>query len=173
MGFPRLVSQFHERFKSVKEMYPTYNYILTLSAVEFYLCMAYDLLYERTPAMDDKGFPIGANCVEIKEVSDLIPFLDDINKNRSVAATKMNEGSSRSHCALILTSWCFDPTHEAFMKTSFTMLALAGSERASKTGAKGGAVVNPQEIIMKLEKGGELKKDELIGAQGSLINWDL
>ena len=47
----------------------------------------------------------------------------------------MNDASSRSHCALILSLYKLDPS-DKYIKTTFSMIDLAGSERNSKTGAE-------------------------------------
>merc|ERR1712110_123658 len=85
------------------EIYSTQSCFLRAYAVEFYLFQAYDLVGGREPLnMTPNGEPIGPNFVEISRVSDLAPFLDMVAANRTMSATKMNAGSSRSHCALIL-----------------------------------------------------------------------
>ena len=49
-----------------------------------------------------------------------------------VAATAMNEGSSRSHCAITLTLMTFDGGASTFRPTTFCIVDLAGAERPEK-----------------------------------------
>lgn len=61
--------------------------------------------------------------------------------NRTVAATNMNETSSRSHAVftLIFTQRRFDQTTSLSTEkvSKISLVDLAGSERADATGAKG------------------------------------
>lgn len=47
----------------------------------------------------------------------------------------MNDASSRSHCALILSLYKLDASN-MYMKTTFSLIDLAGSERNDKTGGE-------------------------------------
>ena len=62
-------------------------------------------------------------------------------KNRVVGATKMNEGSSRSHSIFMVTietSEFDQKSNENKIKAGkLNLVDLAGSERASKTDAEG------------------------------------
>lgn len=85
----------------------------------------------------------------------------------------MNKGSSRSHCALILTlhqagdDISQTPVVEnAYTSTTFTLIDLAGSECVSKTGAER---MSAMEAITAASKGKEVPT----GATGSLINFEL
>ncbi|KDN52110.1 kinesin-domain-containing protein [Tilletiaria anomala UBC 951] len=68
-------------------------------------------------------------------------LMDEGNKARTVAATNMNETSSRSHAVitLVLTQKRFDPDTklEAEKVSRISLVDLAGSERANSTGATG------------------------------------
>mmetsp|Transcript_37001 Transcript_37001/g.56712 ORF Transcript_37001/g.56712 Transcript_37001/m.56712 type:complete len:136 (-) Transcript_37001:1803-2210(-) len=73
-------------------------------------------------------------CVDEKEVFSL---MTTGNKNRSVAATKMNAESSRSHSMFMVTI-IMNNTEDGSCKTGKLYLVdLAGSEKVSKTGAQG------------------------------------
>jgi kinesin family protein 1 len=77
----------------------------------------------------------------VKSFSDIDCLIDEGNKARTVAATNMNETSSRSHAVftLIFTQKRYDRqtdlTSERVSKIS--LVDLAGSERANSTGAQG------------------------------------
>lgn len=72
---------------------------------------------------------------------DIMNLMDEGNKARTVAATNMNETSSRSHAVftLVLTQKRFDVQTklEAEKVSRISMVDLAGSERANSTGATG------------------------------------
>lgn len=58
-------------------------------------------------------------------------------KNRSVAATRMNEKSSRSHSIFILTVYQKNTKTDASKLGKLYLCDLAGSEKAGKTQASG------------------------------------
>lgn len=60
-------------------------------------------------------------------------------KNRTVAATLMNEGSSRSHSIFTITIEVCETVdgEEKIRAGKLNLVDLAGSERQSKTGATG------------------------------------
>lgn len=72
---------------------------------------------------------------------DVENLMDEGNKARTVAATNMNETSSRSHAVftLVLTQKRFDVQTklEAEKVSRISLVDLAGSERANSTGATG------------------------------------
>ena len=63
--------------------------------------------------------------IEVKEAADVNILLADAHKNRSVAATVLNEHSSRSHCIYQLKIW--DAAEKE--KGALNLVDLAGSER--------------------------------------------
>merc|ERR1712061_705525 len=87
-----------------------------------------------------------------------------------MAKTKMNAGSSRSHCALILTLHQCDHKMGKYVNTTFTVVDMAGSERTSKTGAD---AVTPTMITTMMSSGKKLSAEQQMGAEGGLINYEL
>lgn len=80
------------------------KFILTISALEFYMFAGYDLLNNHANiTIDPKFGELNPAAKTINSVEDLFAVIDEIDKNRTTVATKMNMGSSRSHCAMILT----------------------------------------------------------------------
>ena len=63
--------------------------------------------------------------IEVKEEADVNILLADAHKNRSVAATKLNEHSSRSHCIYQLK--ILDAKEKE--RGTLNLIDLAGSER--------------------------------------------
>ncbi|KAK4245852.1 hypothetical protein C7999DRAFT_33785 [Corynascus novoguineensis] len=81
-------------------------------------------------------------------------LMDEGNKARTVAATNMNETSSRSHAVftLMLTQKRFDPETKLAMEKAakISLVDLAGSERATSTGATGARLKEGAEINRSL-----------------------
>jgi hypothetical protein len=148
------------------EMGSTMNYKLVLSAVEFYLMAAYDLCNNQAPVFIEDGNPIGLTERECKSSKDMCEFIKEVYGNRHVRKTNMNEGSSRSHTALIMKCYFCDSKDGDCVTSKFTLFDLAGAERANKTGGK---VLSPLEAMNACYKG----KDVGIGGEGAIINWDL
>jgi kinesin family protein 1 len=77
----------------------------------------------------------------VENFGDMERMMDEGNKARTVAATQMNETSSRSHSVftVFLTQKRLDPeTKMVGEKVSrISLVDLAGSERANSTGATG------------------------------------
>jgi len=168
--FPRIVHQCLEQCRVAYEIY-TGKWCLLASAVEFYMTQAFDLIGDRAPVqMDAEGMPVGLATRRIQKVTDLVPFLDKVNSTRTMSKTKMNEGSSRSHCALILSFLQSDHKTDEYVMTTFTVVDLAGSERTSKTGAE---AVAPTMIAPLIASGKPLTKEQQMGAEGGLINFEL
>ena len=87
------------------------SFSLTASAMEFYMCQCTDLLDDNKPCLIDKddNSPLGLINIPITCPNDAIGFMAQVRSNRTSRETLMNKagkghaGSSRSHCAMILT----------------------------------------------------------------------
>uniref|UniRef100_A0A8B9S3Y6 Kinesin family member 13A n=1 Tax=Apteryx owenii TaxID=8824 RepID=A0A8B9S3Y6_APTOW len=83
----------------------------------------------------------GLSQLAVTNFEDIESLMSEGNKSRTVAATNMNEESSRSHAvfSIIVTQTLYDQqsgnSGEKVSKVS--LVDLAGSERVSKTGAAG------------------------------------
>ncbi|XP_073490853.1 kinesin-like protein KIF13A [Aquarana catesbeiana] len=81
------------------------------------------------------------SCHAVQSYEEIKLMLDQGNKQRAIAETKMNEQSSRSHSILTLTvtQICNDPQSGASRElvSKVSLVDLAGSERSYKSGAKG------------------------------------
>ncbi|KAF8164906.1 kinesin-like protein [Crassisporium funariophilum] len=124
---------------------------------------------------------------------DMMTLMDEGNKARTVAATNMNETSSRSHAVftLLLTMKRHDEaTNLDTEKVSrISLVDLAGSERANSTGATGqrlkeGANINKSlttlgKVISALatasqadpKKGKKGKADDFVPYRDSVLTW--
>ncbi|XP_073491542.1 uncharacterized protein [Aquarana catesbeiana] len=83
----------------------------------------------------------GLCCHAVRSYKEIKLLLDQGNKQRAIAETKMNEQSSRSHSILMLTvtQICNDPKSGASRElvSKVSLVDLAGSERSYKSGAQG------------------------------------
>merc|ERR1712176_508058 len=114
--------------------------------------------------------PLGHVQTRLTKTMDVIPFINRAMAARSVRATQMNEktddcgGSSRSHCALILT--LFQVVDGKYVKTTFTLVDFAGAERPDKAGTDR---YSGTEVLMDMWFG----KPIATGAQAFVINYEL
>ncbi|XP_068254827.1 kinesin-like protein KIF13B isoform X2 [Nyctibius grandis] len=143
---PRLCSGLFERAQ--KEENEEQSFKVEVSYMEIYNEKVRDLL-------DPKGrqslkvrehsvygpYVDGLSKLAVASYKDIESLMSEGNKSRTVAATNMNEESSRSHAVfkIILTHTLYDvqsgTSGEKVGKLS--LVDLAGSERATKTGAAG------------------------------------
>ncbi|ELT88482.1 hypothetical protein CAPTEDRAFT_157378 [Capitella teleta] len=93
----------------------------------------------------------------------LVENLDDINEimdlgeqNRSVASTKMNSTSSRSHLIFMITVEGQDKASGAVSTGTLTLCDLAGSERVSKSEAQGQRLTEAAAINKSLSSLGQV-----------------
>jgi len=114
---------------------------LELSFLEVYNEKVADLLtkeYTRLRVRVDKEKGVYVQGLTIKAINGFKQAKALINRgfrNRTVASTKMNAESSRSHC--IFTMWVKQETSEGATLAKVNLIDLAGSERVAKTGAEG------------------------------------
>lgn len=178
--FPRVVYATIEKIAAWKA--EGTHAILTVAAVEFYCNGAFDLDFHKEPGakklppkslvtITSDAQALGAKETTLTSAGDLAEYLPRVFGNRYVAATKMNDASSRSHCALILSLYKLDASN-MYMKTTFSLIDLAGSERNDKTG--GERVDGNKAVIecMKMFNDGTPEKLSL-GVQGFMINYEL
>ncbi|KAM5140925.1 kinesin-like protein KIF1B isoform 1-T1 [Mantella aurantiaca] len=122
----------------------------------------------------------------VTSYTDIADLMDAGNKARTVAATNMNETSSRSHAVftIVFTQKRHDiETNLSTEKVSkISLVDLAGSERADSTGAKGtrlkeGANINKSlttlgKVISALaEVSKKKKKTDFIPYRDSVLTW--
>ncbi|XP_072282968.1 kinesin-like protein KIF1B isoform X15 [Pyxicephalus adspersus] len=122
----------------------------------------------------------------VTSYTDIADLMDAGNKARTVAATNMNETSSRSHAVftIVFTQKRLDTeTNLSTEKVSkISLVDLAGSERADSTGAKGtrlkeGANINKSlttlgKVISALaEVSKKKKKTDFIPYRDSVLTW--
>ncbi|KAK7151244.1 hypothetical protein R3I93_012242 [Phoxinus phoxinus] len=189
---PRLCSSLFER--TVQEQREGESFTVEVSYMEIYNEKVRDLL-------DPKG---SRQALRVREHNVLGPYVDGLshlavasykdieslmsegNKSRTVAATNMNEESSRSHAVfnIILTHTLRDlKTGTSGEKVSkLSLVDLAGSERADKTGAGGerlkeGSNINRSLTTLGLvisalaEQGAGRNKSKFVPYRDSVLTW--
>ncbi|XP_055284030.1 kinesin-like protein KIF13B isoform X1 [Moschus berezovskii] len=189
---PRLCSGLFERTQ--KEENEEQSFKVEVSYMEIYNEKVRDLL-------DPKG---SRQTLKVREHSVLGPYVDGLsklavtsykdieslmsegNKSRTVAATNMNEESSRSHAVfkITLTHTLYDvrsgTSGEKVGKLS--LVDLAGSERATKTGAAGdrlkeGSTINKSLTTLGLvisalaDQGAGKSKNKFVPYRDSVLTW--
>ena len=147
--------------------------ILLLSAVEFYAFMAFDLADVAGKQMCTmKGHQVlGNSYTKCDSPAILKAFIERVYGNRKVVATKMNEGSSRSHCAIMLTLLTLDAATRQFRQTQFSIIDLAGAERPEKALGERISKEKAMQDMIRYMKNPSM--DMSPGLQGFLINFEL
>ena len=170
--FPVTVSKILDYMATVK--HEGIECILTVGALDFYVGTCVDLMNNRELVeVDEKRTPLGYKELQLSFLEELLSFLETILKARKSFGTRMNEasqeddhdGSSRSHCALILTLRQVNKENRQCLVNRFTVVDLAGAERPSTTG---GERMSAFEAYMALSRG-----EECTGSTGILINFEL
>ena len=78
-----------------------------------------------------------ATEVYVTSAEEMFEVMRAGSKNRSIAATRMNEKSSRSHSIFILTVYMKNTATDAAKMGKLYLCDLAGSEKVGKTQASG------------------------------------
>ncbi|XP_057189314.1 kinesin-like protein KIF1A isoform X6 [Triplophysa rosa] len=124
------------------------SYSVEVSYMEIYCERVRDLLNPKNKGnLRVREHPLMGPYVEdlsklaVTSYNDIQDLMDSGNKARTVAATNMNETSSRSHAVfnIIFTQKRHDSESENTSEkvSKISLVDLAGSERADSTGAKG------------------------------------
>jgi kinesin family protein C1 len=104
----------------------------------------------------------GLKTVPLDSADTVSSILAHAATNRSVAATKSNERSSRSHSVFILKMLGKNSTTNETSEGTLNLVDLAGSERLKQSGAEGERMKETQNINKSLSCLGDV-----IGALGS------
>jgi len=138
------------------------EFLVRASFIQIYLEKVYDLLSKQQgkilPVKENSEgatYVYGADVVVMKSREELQSLLEDGKMNRKVGATKMNRGSSRSHCifSIIIEKSVIGPDGEPHVHVGkLNMVDLAGSERQKKTEASGDRLKEATKINLSLTK---------------------
>ena len=89
--------------------------------------------------------------MKVSKLSDVNEVFTLGQQNRTVAATSMNERSSRSHSVLTVTLIGNNNITGAHVEGILNLVDLAGSERVAKSGAEGRLYFNMAAHILQKE----------------------
>ncbi|XP_046809873.1 kinesin-like protein unc-104 isoform X14 [Lucilia cuprina] len=172
------------------------KYSVEVSYMEIYCERVRDLLNPKNKGnLRVREHPLLGPYVEdlsklaVTSYEDIHDLIDEGNKARTVAATNMNETSSRSHA--VFTIFFTQRRHDTMTDlitekvSKISLVDLAGSERADSTGAKGtrlkeGANINKSlttlgKVISALaeiaSKSKKSKKADFIPYRDSVLTW--
>jgi len=156
---------------------PNLNFTVEVSYIEIYNEKVRDLLNPKnTGNLRVREHPILGPYVEdlsklvVNSYHEMMTLMDEGNKARTVAATNMNETSSRSHAVftLLLTMKRHDvETNMDTEKVSrISLVDLAGSERANSTGATGQRLKEGANINKSLTTLGKVISALALASQG-------
>uniref|UniRef100_A0AAQ6AKZ2 plus-end-directed kinesin ATPase n=1 Tax=Amphiprion ocellaris TaxID=80972 RepID=A0AAQ6AKZ2_AMPOC len=171
------------------------SYSVEVSYMEIYCERVRDLLNPKNKGnLRVREHPLLGPYVEdlsklaVTSYTDIADLMDAGNKARTVAATNMNETSSRSHAVFTIVFTQRKHDSETDLSTEkvskISLVDLAGSERADSTGAKGtrlkeGANINKSlttlgkvisalaEVVSSKKK----KKTDFIPYRDSVLTW--
>ncbi|XP_078266823.1 kinesin-like protein KIF1A isoform X14 [Rhinoraja longicauda] len=178
------------------------SYSVEVSYMEIYCERVRDLLNPKTKGnLRVREHPILGPYVEdlsklaVTSYNDIADLMDSGNKARTVAATNMNESSSRSHAVfnIIFTQKAHDSNADSSSEkaSKISLVDLAGSERADSTGAKGtrlkeganinkslttlGKVISALADVVSADSGSnknkKKKKTDFIPYRDSVLTW--
>mmetsp|Transcript_27270 Transcript_27270/g.56059 ORF Transcript_27270/g.56059 Transcript_27270/m.56059 type:complete len:966 (-) Transcript_27270:197-3094(-) len=151
-------NSFEQIFENIKAD-PETEYLIRCSYLEIYNEEIRDLLGDDTKAKldlkedPDKGVHVkGLTDKVVGDVKGINDVMDAGFSNRTVGATLMNEGSSRSHAifTVIVEANSVVNGKDHFRKGKLNLVDLAGSERQSKTGATGDRLKEGAKINLSL-----------------------
>ncbi|KAJ0029021.1 hypothetical protein NQD34_004018 [Periophthalmus magnuspinnatus] len=138
------------------------TYTLKVSMLEIYNETLNDLLSKSPGSALDlrvqgKSVSVpGLTQVQVQTESDILSAMEMGEKNRKIAATKMNIQSSRSHLVVALEVEGSDEVSGLTSRGTLTLCDLAGSERISKTEATGQRLVEAAAINKSLTALGQV-----------------
>lgn len=185
-----------DMFRRINELQKDKNLTCTVevSYLEIYNERVRDLLNPSTKGnLKVREHPSTGPYVEdlaklvVRSFQEIENLMDEGNKARTVAATNMNETSSRSHAVFTLTltqKWHDEETKMDTEKVAkISLVDLAGSERATSTGATGARLKEGAEINRSLStlgrviaaladiSSGKQKKNQLVPYRDSVLTW--
>ena len=157
---PRICQNMFERITDLQKD-KNLSYTVEVSYLEIYNERVRDLLNPSTKGnLKVREHPSTGPYVEdlaklvVRSFPEIQHLMDEGNKARTVAATSMNETSSRSHAVFTLTVTQKRHDVETSMDTEkvakISLVDLAGSERATSTGATGARLKEGAEINRSL-----------------------
>ncbi|MCJ1370282.1 kinesin-like protein Klp8 [Loxospora ochrophaea] len=190
---PRICQNMFERITAIQKD-KTLKCTVEVSYLEIYNERVRDLLNPSTKGnLKVREHPSTGPYVEdlaklvVRSFQEIENLMDEGNKARTVAATNMNETSSRSHAVFTLTLTQKRHDVETSMDTEkvakISLVDLAGSERATSTGATGARLKEGAEINRSLStlgrviaaladlSTGKKKNMSMVPYRDSILTW--
>ena len=193
---PKICRNMFERIDDMGQKDKNLTCTVEVSYLEIYNERVRDLLNPATKGnLKVREHPSTGPYVEdlakliVRSFQEIENLMDEGNKARTVAATNMNETSSRSHAVFTLTLTQKRHDVETKMDTEkvakISLVDLAGSERATSTGATGARLKEGAEINRSLStlgrviaaladmSSGKAKKNaaSLVPYRDSVLTW--
>lgn len=190
---PRICQSMFERIVQIQQD-KNLNCTVEVSYLEIYNERVRDLLNPSNKGnLKVREHPSTGPYVEdlaklvVRSFDEIENLMDEGNKARTVAATNMNETSSRSHAVFTLTLTQKRHDAETSMDTEkvskISLVDLAGSERANSTGATGARLKEGAEINRSLSTLGRViaaladvsvgkkKNASMVPYRDSILTW--
>ena len=190
---PRICRNMFERITEIQQD-PNLKCTVEVSYLEIYNERVRDLLNPSTKGnLKVREHPSTGPYVEdlaklvVRSFQEIENLMDEGNKARTVAATNMNETSSRSHAVFTLNLTQKRHDAETNMDTEkvakISLVDLAGSERATSTGATGARLKEGAEINRSLStlgrviaaladlSSGKKKSASMVPYRDSVLTW--
>ncbi|KAL7750950.1 kinesin-like nuclear fusion protein [Sorochytrium milnesiophthora] len=152
---PRAVSQIYQTAQQLQEK--GWSYDMEGQFMEIYNEQIRDLLGDGSAEKKHEIRHAGTKTsvtdmtsVPLKDASSVQSMLKKASKNRAVAATNMNERSSRSHSVFILTLTGKNSATGEVCEGRINLVDLAGSERLTSSGSTGDRLKETQAINKSL-----------------------
>ena len=150
---PRIVEQI---FDSIMKSDGSIEFTVKVSYMEIYMEKIRDLLVpqnDNLPVHEDKQRGVyvkGLHEFYVANVSDVYQVLEIGGQSRAVAATNMNQESSRSHSIFVIEVTQKNMESGSARSGRLFLVDLAGSEKVGKTGASGQTLEEAKKINKSL-----------------------
>lgn len=150
---PRIVEQI---FTSILSSPPTIEYTVRVSYMEIYMERIRDLLApqnDNLPVHEEKNRGVyvkGLLEIYVSSVEEVFEVMKRGGNARAVAATNMNQESSRSHSIFVITVTQKNLETGSMKSGQLFLVDLAGSEKVGKTGASGQTLEEAKKINKSL-----------------------
>ncbi|KAJ2896506.1 Kinesin heavy chain [Zalerion maritima] len=150
---PRIVEQI---FESIMTSPSTIEYTVRVSYMEIYMERIRDLLQpsnDNLPVHEEKNRGVyvkGLLEIYVSSVQEVFEVMRRGGNARAVAATNMNQESSRSHSIFVITITQKNVETGSSKNGQLFLVDLAGSEKVGKTGASGQTLEEAKKINKSL-----------------------
>jgi kinesin family member 5 len=156
---PRIVEQI---FDSIMRSDGSIEFMVKVSYMEIYMEKIRDLLVpsnDNLPIHEDKQRGVyvkGLNEFYVANVGEVYTIIDKGGQARAVAATNMNQESSRSHSIFVIEVMQKNLESGSARSGRLFLVDLAGSEKVGKTGASGQTLEEAKKINRSLSSLGNV-----------------